>query len=52
MHDSHPMLEYAFEPAVTAPEFRVSLARFLALGYVAICTASLILMGVVMALRV
>jgi hypothetical protein len=47
------MLEYAFHAQSEPPEdWRVTLARLLALGYVAACVLGLLLMGVIMALQV
>ena len=45
------MLEY-FRPPVRVAEVRITLGRVLALGYVALCVAGLLVMGTVMALQV
>jgi hypothetical protein len=54
MSDPRPMLEYAFhvraEPV--REDWRASMQRLLAFGYVAACVFGLILMGVIMAMQV
>jgi hypothetical protein len=54
MSDPRPMLEYAFhvraEPVVE--DWRTSVKRVAAFGYVAACVFGLILMGVIMAMQV
>jgi hypothetical protein len=53
MSDPRPTLEYAFHARPEPPEdWRVTLTRLLALGYVAACVFGLLLMGVIMALHV
>jgi hypothetical protein len=52
MSDSRPMLEYAFNEPDSHDDVQFSLAKFLALGYIAACTFGLILMGIVMAMQV
>jgi len=52
MSDSRPMLEYAFTEPDPHDEAPFSLAKFLALGYIAACTFGLILMGIIMAMQV
>ena len=52
MHeDAQMMLEY-FRTAPPRGEVRLGVGRFVALGYVALCVAGLIVMGTVMALQV
>ena len=46
-------LEYAFPlPVLPLEDWRASLSRALALGYVAACILALLLMGTVMALQI
>ena len=52
MPESRPMLKYAFSAPEEPVEVRVSLGKCLALGYVAACTAGLIVIGIVMAMQV
>ena len=53
MSDAPHNLEYAFPlPVQPLDDWRTSLSRILALGYVAACILGLILMGTVMALRI
>jgi hypothetical protein len=52
MSDSRPMLEYAFTEPETYDDVPFSLAKFLAMGYIAACTFGLILMGIIMAMQV
>jgi hypothetical protein len=46
------MLEYEFVEPDLREEVQFSLAKCVALGYVAACTIGLILMGIVMAMQV
>jgi hypothetical protein len=52
MHNDGPMLEYFRTAPRRVVEIRLNLGRALALGYVALCVAGLILMGTIMALQV
>jgi hypothetical protein len=45
-------LEYEFTPPQVGAPPTISIARVLALGYVAACVFGLVLMGVIMALQV
>jgi hypothetical protein len=51
--DPRPTLEYAFHVrAEPIDDWRVSVKRIVAFGYVAACVFGLILMGVIMAMQV
>jgi hypothetical protein len=53
MSETPHNLEYAFPlPVQPVDDWRTSLSRVLALGYVAACVLGLILMSAIMALRV
>jgi hypothetical protein len=53
MPDPNPTLEYAFPlPVQPLDDWRTTLTRALAFGYVAACVAGLLIMGTVMALQV
>ena len=53
MHeDAQPLLQYFHTTPKRVVEIRLTLGRVLALGYVALCVAGLLVMGTVMALQV